>query len=228
MQSRSKQSSRKFRTQRGVTIVEFVGCLVALGGGVVLGSIYLGVDVQTLAAGILEKADIEVPALLREDAQASKAAPAEEITTESQSLDLSSETPLDETGTEENLLEQDATTPTEDEALGEVASEGAELDGAELIEMTDAEKLASTQACWAALNECIREEVDNRSKSITEAGSWQLFDYLLHRKKGHQKVVEAIDHLDHLGVDPRLGAYVHQVLACIKQASIFLIGQPNC
>jgi len=47
-----------------VSVVEFVGCLVALGGGIVIGSMYLGVDMRAVAVGVLEKADNEVPAVI--------------------------------------------------------------------------------------------------------------------------------------------------------------------
>ncbi|MGI9455785.1 MAG: hypothetical protein ACR2NU_04445, partial [Aeoliella sp.] len=46
------------KNRRGLSFVEFVGCLIALGGGVALGSVYLGVDMKTMFIGILERADI--------------------------------------------------------------------------------------------------------------------------------------------------------------------------
>ena len=207
MQSQTQQSSRKFSSPRGVTIVEFLGCLVALGGGVALGLVYLGVDVQTLAAGVLEKADIKVPALLSEETQVGKTAPVDEAPSENQLLSFPGDMAPGDTGAEEIALEP-----------SEVATAGVETDsetvssGASQVALTDAEKLAATHDCWVALNVCLREEAEHRSKSITKPGSWQLFDYLLHRQKGHQKVVEAIELLDHQGVDPRLETYVAQVL----------------
>ena len=202
MQSRSKQNCRKFLRPRGVSVVEFVGCLAALGGGVVLGSIYLGVDVQTLAAGVLEKADIEVPTILGEKVLSGETAVVVKVAEDN--------TPLAFPG---DTLAEDAreNTVAEDESVVLGDSDNAS-DDLVPIELTETEKLAATQACWFALNECFQEETSNRSKSIRKAGSWQLFDYLLHRKEGHQKAVEAIEQLDHPGVDPRLETYVRQVL----------------
>ena len=202
MQSRSKKNHRKLLRPRGVSVVEFIGCLAALGGGVVLGSIYLGVDVQTLAAGVLEKADIEVPAILNRNVQAGETAPVIKVVEDNAPLAFPGDALAEDTS--ENTF-------ADDESVVLSGSENAS--GAlDPIELNDTEKLAATQACWFALNECLQEETSNRSKSIREAGSWQLFDYLLHRKEGHQKAVEAIEQLDHPGVDPRLEIYVRQVL----------------
>lgn len=215
MQSRSKQQSRKLRIPRGVSFVEFVGCLAALGGGVVLGSMYLGVDVQTLAAGILEKADIEVPAILRENTQPNEPTPVAGEVEENVSSTLSDETPID-SPSESLAPEQGDLAVNDGENSGENSADSrdeAAGEGTEPIKLTDAETLAATQACWLALNECISEEVDNRSKWLNDSQSWQLFDYLLYRKEGHQKVVASINQLDQYGIDPRLHAYVQQVLS---------------
>ncbi|MCH8839105.1 MAG: hypothetical protein IH831_00215, partial [Planctomycetes bacterium] len=47
-----------------------MGCLLALGGGIALGSAYLGVDVKTLLVGILEQAELIEPDLLGTEAAA--------------------------------------------------------------------------------------------------------------------------------------------------------------
>ncbi len=202
MQSRSKQNRRKIFSPRGVSVVEFIGCLAALGGGVVLGSIYLGVDVQTLAAGVLEKADIEVPAILGENVQAGETAAVEKVAQDNVPLSFPGDT-------EAESISENTVADDESVVIGGSDNSSNDLDP---IELTETEKLAATQACWFTLNECLQEETSNRSKSIRKAGGWQLFDYLLHRKEGHQKAVEAIEQLDHPGVDPRLETYVLQVL----------------
>ena len=43
--------------------LEFVGCLVVLGGGVVLGSMALGIDVKQLAQGAIEKSQLIDPSI---------------------------------------------------------------------------------------------------------------------------------------------------------------------
>jgi hypothetical protein len=41
------------RARRGLSFVEFVGCVFAITGGVALGSMYLGVDVEEAAVDVL-------------------------------------------------------------------------------------------------------------------------------------------------------------------------------
>lgn len=60
---------RNSRTRRGLSFVEFTGCLLALGSGVVLGSMYLGVDMKTMLVGILERADVIDPGFFGAEAQ---------------------------------------------------------------------------------------------------------------------------------------------------------------
>jgi len=38
--------------RRGISVLEFIGCFSAMIGGVILGSLYLGVDMRDLAAGV--------------------------------------------------------------------------------------------------------------------------------------------------------------------------------
>ncbi len=211
MQSRIKQHSRKSCSPRGVSLVEFVGCLAALGGGVVLGSMYLGIDVQTLAAGILEKADIEIPEILSAHTEASGAEASEKSSVSENPVVIPSGNAV-ETIADEAVATLDTESSVAPLEAKPFAGSETASDSAELIKLSDGEKLVATQECWLALNECIHEEVDNRSKWMNDSQSWQLFDYLLYRKEGHQKVVESIEQLDQYGIDPRLHAHVQQVL----------------
>ncbi len=204
MQSQPQQS-RKFRIPRGISIFELIGCLAALVGGVVLGLVYLGVDVQAMAVEVLEKAEIEVPTLLGEsslgesslgqNSQAKEAA-----TNEATTAEASNDTyPLTFPG------ETASPAGAENGASEQIASNLQEP-----IELTNEEKLAATQTCWVALNEILREEAASRSQASNTPANLQVLDGLTHRKNGHQKVAEAIEQLDHDGVDPRLGAYIQQ------------------
>jgi len=201
-------SRRALVSRRGVSFVEFVGCLVALGGGVVLGSIYLGVDVQAMAVGILEKADIEVPAILSENNPTSEKLPNVESTNIEPTEANAAPTLADKT------LPDGPTDASAAQPQGEPASDGETTsDSPERKELTEAEQKAATHACWLALNQYVQEEAVNRSKSINDPKSWHLFDYLLHRKEGHQKVVNAIEQLDLFGVEQRLRVHTQQLLA---------------
>ncbi len=192
------------RSTRGISVVEFVGCLAALGGGIVLGSIYLGVDVKAMAAGILEKADISVPAVLTEDEQAEVKSSTDQASPEDANAPTTGEPISDSSDSTDG--ESDLSLTDSDAAEHVAVSQ-------EPTQLSDEEQRIATKQCWTALNAAMKSESSNRSKSIRDPGNWQLFDYLLHRKEGHEKVVEAIEEIDLNGVDSRLNAHVQQVLA---------------
>ena len=208
MPSNARRIRRTLGSRRGVSFAEFVGCLIALGGGVVLGSIYLGVDVKAMAIVILEKADIEVPAVFTANAP---------VSTDS----ITTETPL--AGTSETTGHENIADPTtSDDQFEATAAQGEnetiaddETVAAAPVRkpLTDVEAEVATQACWLALNQTVQEEFANRSKSIDDPQSWHLFDYLIHRQAGHQKVADAIEKIDQHGVDQRLRMHVQQLLA---------------
>ncbi|MGI9429601.1 MAG: hypothetical protein ACR2NM_13140 [Bythopirellula sp.] len=207
MQSPAKTTqhalARPLAYRRGISTVELIGCLAALAGGLVLGSIYLGVDVQAMAVGMLEKADIEVPEILNVKAKANPEASSdtsaeEHVTTVSPGESAAEELPTD------SIVEPTVELPVEEE------SSAAEEPRPEL---TDAEELAATRKYWKQLNQTVKTEASNRSQTIADPENWQLFDYLLHRKEGHKRAVEAIEQFDLHGVDPRLVSHVQQVLS---------------
>jgi hypothetical protein len=48
----------RIRSRRALSIVEFLGCLVAVGGGIVIGAMYHGVDVKDCAVSALQYSQI--------------------------------------------------------------------------------------------------------------------------------------------------------------------------
>ncbi len=48
-------------TRRGLSFLEFTGCLVAMIGGVMLGAMYLGLDLKHMASGVLVQAKVVDP-----------------------------------------------------------------------------------------------------------------------------------------------------------------------
>ncbi len=68
---------------RGLTTLEFLGCLVALLGGAYLGAIYLGIDVKHLAYDALDESQLldKVPAQLRPTPPLDKAMTREQLVT---------------------------------------------------------------------------------------------------------------------------------------------------
>ncbi len=191
------------KSTRGISVVEFVGCLAALGGGIVLGSIYLGVDVKAMAIGILEKADINVPAALT-DEQAEVTPSTDEAAPEDADAPTAGEPTEDSL---ESTDEPSELSLTDQDAVEDLATSQAPT------QLSEQDQRIATKQCWTALNAAMKSESSNRSKSIRDPGNWQLFDYLLHRNEGHARVVEAIEEIDLNGVDSRLTAHLQQVLA---------------
>ena len=99
-------TSQKRLSRQGLSFVEFVGCLAALGGGMVIGSMYLGLDVKAMAVGVLEKADISVPEVLKEAAlpTSDEAAPSDSTSeepsavSESEGSEINIDSPTSDTG----------------------------------------------------------------------------------------------------------------------------------
>ena len=54
-----KQSQSSPRS--GLSFLEFLGCLVAMVGGVILGSTYLGIDVKKMVVGVLVQSQVVDP-----------------------------------------------------------------------------------------------------------------------------------------------------------------------
>ena len=68
MATRVRKHRRQLSCRRqGLSFLEFIGCLIAVVGGMWLGAIYMGVDVQGLAFNALHEADLlqHVPEELR-------------------------------------------------------------------------------------------------------------------------------------------------------------------
>jgi hypothetical protein len=206
--------------RRGLSILEFLGCLSALAGGLVLGSMYLGVDVKEMAYCVLEQAQVVEPR-----PKPTKRAPAA-AGTELESA--SSASPILETaadGSPSSTTTGDAVSaptdgqsaPAETETTPPPAAPPAEpatglrkpIAGLFAREdlITDEQRRALTTAYWEALGACMRDEVKRRVPAIDAEGNWQLFDYLTGRKDGHLKASGAIAALDQRGVDDHVLAY---------------------
>ena len=156
---------RSTRDRRGLSFVEFVGCLLAMGSGLVGGSFYLGVDVKTMFVGILERAELVDPGFFGTEAFA--------------------------------------------ENSGVLNGSGGEQSSGKVI---DPQQLAATELYWQGLTASIREDVSHRKMDNRGDKQWRLFDFLSHRREGHQDVVRAIESLDQSQVDRSLLAHGEQLL----------------
>jgi hypothetical protein len=202
--------------RRGVSILEFVGCMSAMIGGVFLGSMYLGVDVKEMAYSVLEQAHVVDPRpAAAKDAVAAPtvtvpgaAGPSSPAATQPTSEIHAVETPAaapPAAGRPASPIEPaPAATPPTDEPIPPAPPTGF-FTRPELL--TDAQHHALTLEYWDALGVCMQNEVKNRVPAIDSEGNWQLFDYLTGRKEGHLKAAEAITKLDARGVDDHVMAY---------------------
>jgi hypothetical protein len=207
-------NNKKLRQLRGLSFVEFVGCLVAMTGGVVLGSMYLGIDVQKMAVGVLEQAQVIQPGYFDQVPTDATDAPAEAVV-ESETPAQSVEAPVEgsETVTEPNaeavaanasVETSDAQTPAGPQALPEPTAE---------------ERRAATRAYWDQLTAIMLNEARGRMRQVGNPEEWQLYDYLTQRKLGHEKALEALTGLEPFAVDERLLAHGEQVTTWHKSGS---------
>ena len=201
--------------RRGVSFVEFVGCLAALVGGVALGSVYLGVDVKTLFVGVMEQAEIVEPGYFEDETTTEEAI---DETLEQEEGLSAKDGQQDDQGDSPAKQESDESASTP-EAAAQPASDLSRLE--ELVrgrkvaepEPSEEEKLAATKLFWEGLVVCLNAEVKGRTTMSGSQSEWQLFDYLSHRADGHKQAVEAIDALEQRAVDARLLQHGLQIRA---------------
>ncbi|MCG8451408.1 MAG: hypothetical protein MI725_17720 [Pirellulales bacterium] len=192
----------------GLSLVEFVGCVAALGGGVVLGSVYFGVDLQQTAYQVLQQTELIDPNVLGWEVPktASQEEPQSELPAD--------ECPKPDEATElSEFLAEENSEPIEQSAIERTPQVEPQP-----VEMTEPQRQAATKAYWNAFVACIRTEAAQRSPSINYE-NWQFLDYLIHRQKGHEQVVETLQALDRRGVDARLLAHTDAVLLWHKSGN---------
>ena len=191
---RNPRSSR-----RGLSFLEFIGCLSALTGGAVLGSIYLGVDVKETTIALLQRTQVvasPAPTAAAPTAPAPTAAGA---------------TPLP-------MATAPVANPT-DASAQPVAALAA-------ITLTPDERKVLTRAYWDALNECVKVESDHRQTREPAVGGAELHEYLSRRSDGHRTAAESIDQLSLRGVDAHVAAYAESIQAWHEEgASLFAEAQ---
>lgn len=194
------------RARRGISFLEFLGCFVAVAGGVVLGSMYLGVDVQHTAVTLLQRAQVI-------------STPAEDPAAESALATTPAATPA--------LLPPQAAAPAAPAIATTVAKPVVEEPAApnaakttttttpaltDVISFTPEQRDQLTRAYWDAFNECLKTEAESRSAANQVTGEWELYDYLSRRSAGHQTAADAIAQLSLRGVDAHIAAYAERVL----------------
>jgi hypothetical protein len=198
----------KRQQRHGLSFVEFVGCLVAMIGGVLLGSIYLGIDVQKMAVGVLEQAQVVAPGYFSQVAATSVQEPANE----SSAVDSQASLADDDAEAAAGPVSFDAGSPAapQPEPVAGLATPIVKP------EPTEAERRAATRAYWDQLTEIMLAEAHGRLRGEGSPEEWELYDYLSQRKRGHEVALAELDKLEAFGVDERLLNHGEQVVAWHK------------
>jgi hypothetical protein len=197
-------TKRRSSSRRGLSFVEFVGCLLAMIGGVLLGSLYLGVDVQKMAVGVLEQAQVIAPGYFNQLVAKTTDGPA--TTADSQSPSNTQESA--------GAAKGDATAESAPAADPANASVGGAFLGK--TEPSPEERQQSTRAYWDQLTAIMHSEIQGRQRGGNNPGQWEFYDYLMQRKRGHEEALAKIEKLDDLGVDERLLNHGDQVMGWHK------------
>ena len=228
--------------RRGGAVLEIFGCAVALIGGLILGSMYFGIDVKEVAVKALQHAELMTP-------------PAEPVADPAAvSVDVHAAIG--------NALTENGQGP----AQPATAAKPAE-DLADALALPVEQRRELTLAYWTAIDECMKNELAGRTAANAKSSdlqvydyltlrnqglpkspkpkapaplktrrskNWALFEYLTLRNKGHQDAAEAIEALDVRGVDGHVTAYAEKALAwhregaeLFKRASDLLTDAPS-
>jgi hypothetical protein len=192
--------------RRGTSLLEFIGCLIAVAVGAVAGSLYLGVDLKSYGMSALKSAGVVElavePAVSASDASASTpttaipTAPPVEVT-KSPEVAAALEAPV-------AAPEADIDEPAPPAAAPSKVRELLSLPGNKL---TDQQRRELTDAYWTELVQCMQDEVAHRTAGIEEGGNLQLFEFLSCRSEGHAIAAKHIAQLSTRGVDPHVTAY---------------------
>jgi hypothetical protein len=183
--------------RKGISAVEFVGAFAALAGGVVIGSMYLGVDVKATASRLLRQASA-APATNETKSAAEQERPTEPAP--------ASDSAATKAPVEPPAAVDAPATP----AVAAPRSASLFTDG---IELTEEQRQKVTKAYWQALDGLMKAEVDHRTAGLKAGGNWELYDYLSARSEGHRTAAEAIAQLDAVGIDSHIIAYGKKALA---------------
>lgn len=212
--------------RRGGAVLEVFGCAVALLGGLILGSIYFGIDVRDVTVKALQHAEIIAPPA---EAAADPAVVAVDVHTAiGAALDNGAQGPTQPAGPAK---------PPEDLA--------------DALALPAEQRHALTLAYWTALDECMKNELAARTSANAKSSdlqvydyltlrnqgppkgpkpkaaplktrrskNWALYEYLTLRNKGHQDAADAIEALDVRGVDGHVSAYAEKALAWHREGA---------
>ena len=195
--------------RRGGAMLEFFGCAVALSGGLLLGSLYLGVDIKEVATKALQHAEvIDPPAAAAGDPAAvsvdlsaagtAGAALPSKSSAFSDSLAIPAEQRREMTLAYWKAVDEAMKT----ELAGRTAADAKSSD----LQVFDYLTLRNQGPAKPLKPAAAAPLKSRRSKN------WALYEYLTIRSKGHASAAEQIAKLDVSGVDGHITSYAGKAL----------------
>lgn len=172
-----------------------------MGGGVVLGSLYLGMDIQKIAIGVLEQSQIVAPGYFERTAGAPAAQGA---------------SPTSDSAAHDSAGASVAAVAAKTDTAALPGQPSAESVPAK--ESSFAERSAATRSYWDQLTASMQAEARSRTDGARNPAEWELYDYLSQRLSGHKAVLEQLERLSTTGVDSRLLEHGEQVTNWHKSA----------
>ncbi|MCC6494090.1 MAG: hypothetical protein IT424_13840 [Pirellulales bacterium] len=192
-----------------------MGCFSALIGGVALGSLYLGVDVRATLRTVLEQtlAIPNQPLAVAPGAPlpASGATATPPLSSQSGvAVEAPSAAASNCAEATRSVAAGDAAAPQGETPLRagthEPVVEPATSSAAAAVALTIQQRQEFTQAYWTALNDCLRQEVVNRSEPRSQSPDGELREYLARRADGHNQAARQIARISRRGVDAHVVA----------------------
>ena len=205
-----RRRTRHGRARRGASLLETLGCMIALCAGLVFGANYMGVDLKGIAAGTLKSASIAAPEWLS-DAEPPALGLTAEGVVEPAPAAVDAQSPASPSA--ESVAPPSADPAPAEPVTPETARQRQRDSLGYLVPLTSEQKAVLTRAYWDELATIMAAERASREASIDNVHELQLFDYLTDRKNAHGAAVAAIEELDSLGVDPQVKSFAEKVLA---------------
>ena len=191
--------------RRGASLLEIIGCVLAVAVGVWLGARFLGLDLH--AAAYTALSETEILEKLPEDLQLTPPPGMEPLSPQEQAVALSAE--LDELRKEVAQLNKDA----------EMGITSLSVDSAGQLPPGLLARRQDTLAFWSQLGG-IRDEVDRIQASADEALNQQnVYQVLEIRKRAYEFGAKAVEVAMSDNVDPQALQFAEQLMAWYKNGA---------
>ena len=205
--------------RRGGALLEFFGCAVALLGGLLLGSMYYGVDVREVTVKAMQHAEIISPPAPMDDPAAVSVDVHAASTGESAADPNATKQPADLADAlalpaeVRRKLTQDYWTALDECMKTELAGRTAANAKSSDLQVYDYLTLRNNGPAKKPTPKATPALKTRRSKN------WALYEYLTLRTKGHRDAAAAIEALDPKGVDGHVTAYAEKALAWHREGA---------